>query len=245
MNAMNPQALARWTGVLFLITYITSIPALFVFYAPVLKDPSYITGAGPDTSVLFGAFLEVLLIIANIGTTLALFPVLKRQNEVLALGYVTARIMESAFIAVGILSLVTVVTLRQHAVGADAATLTLVGQALVAIHGWTFRLGPNFVVGVGNGLMLGYLMYRSGLVPRPMAMLGLIAGALLCASAIAMLFGVLELGSVAQALAGMPEFFWELSLGIYLTVKGFRPSPILSSDARDAGVNRSFATAAS
>ena len=245
MNAMNPQALARWTGVLFLITYITSIPAFFVFYAPVLKDPGYITGPGPDTSVLLGAFLEVLLIIANLGTTLALFPVLKRQNEVLALGYVTARIMESAFIAVGILSLVTVVTLRQHAVGADAATLTLVGQALVAIHGWTFRLGPNFVVGVGNGLMLGYLMYRSGLVPRPMAMLGLIAGALLCASGIAMLFGVLELGSLAQTLAGMPEFFWELSLGIYLTVKGFRPSPILSSDARDAGVNRSFATAAS
>jgi hypothetical protein len=242
---MNPQTLARLTGVLFLITYITSIPAFFVFYAPVLHDPGYITGAGPDTSVLVGAFLEVLLIIANIGSAVAVFPVLKRQNEVLALGFVTARIMESAFIAVGILSLLAVVTLRQHAAGADAATLTLVGQALVAIHGWTFRLGPNFVVGVGNGLILGYLMYRTGLVPRPMAMLGLIAGALLCASGIAMLFGVLELGSVAQALAGMPEFFWELSLGIYLTVKGFRPSPILSSDARDAGVNRSFATAAS
>ena len=245
MNAMSPQALARWTGVLFLITYITSIPAFFVFYAPVLKDPGYITGPGPDTSVLFGAFLEVILIIANIGTTLTLFPVLKRQNEVLALGYVTARVVESAFIAVGTLSLLTVVTLRQGAAGADAASLTVVGQALVAIHGWTFRLGPNFVVGVGNGLMLGYLMYRSGLVPRPMAMLGLIAGALLCASGIAMLFGVLELGSAAHTLAAMPEFLWELSLGIYLTVKGFRPSPILSSDARDAGVNRSFATAAS
>ena len=142
------------------------------------------------------------------------------------------------------LSLVTVVRLRQEATGADAASVTVIGQALVAIHDWTFLLGPGFVVGVGNGLMLGYLMYRSGLVPRPMAMLGLIAGALLCASGIAMLFGVLELGSVAQALAGMPEFFWELSLGIYLTVKGFRPSPILSSDARDAGVNRSFTTAA-
>ncbi len=234
MNAMNPQALARWTGVLFLITYITSIPAFFVFYAPVLKDPGYITGAGPDTSVLFGAFLEVLLIIANIGSAVAVFPVLKRQNEVLALGFVTARIMESAFIAVGILSLLAVVTLRQHAAGADAATLTLVGQALVAIHGWTFRLGPNFVVGVGNGLMLGYLMYRSGLVPRPMAMLGLIAGALLCASGIAMLFGVLELGSAAHTLAAMPEFFWELSLGIYLTVKGFRPSAVASEPARTA-----------
>ena len=245
MNAMNPQALARWTGVLFLITYITSIPAFFVFYAPVLKDPGYITGPGPDTSVLIGAFLEVLLIIANIGTTLTLFPILKRRNEVLALGYVTARLVESGFIAVGILSLLAVVTLRQQAAGADAASLTVVGQALVAIHGWTFRLGPNFVVGVGNGLMLGYMMYRSGLVPRPMAMLGLIAGALLCASGIAMLFGVIELDSAAHTLAAMPEFFWELSLGIYLTVKGFRPSPILSSDARDAGANRSFATAAS
>jgi Domain of unknown function (DUF4386) len=234
VNAMNPQALARWTGVLFLITYITSIPAFFVFYAPVLKDPGYITGPGPDTSVLLGAFLEVLLIIANIGTTLTLFPVLKRQNEVLALGYVTARVVESAFIAVGTLSLLTVVTLRQGAAGADAASLTVVGQALVAIHGWTFRLGPNFVVGVGNGLMLGYLMYRSGLVPRPMAMLGLIAGALLCASGIAMLFGVIELGSAAHTLAAMPEFFWELSLGIYLTVWGFRRSAATSQPARTA-----------
>ena len=234
MNAMNPQTLARVTGVLFLITYITSIPALFVFYAPVLKDPSYITGAGPDTSVLFGAFLEVLLIIANIGSAVAVFPVLKRQNEVLALGFVTARIVESAFIAVGILSLVTVVTLRQEAAGADAASLTLIGQALVALHDWTFLLGPGFVVGVGNGLILGYLMYRTGLVPRPMAMLGLIAGALLCASGIAMLFGVLELGSAAHTLAGMPEFFWELSLGIYLTVKGFRPAAVASEPARTA-----------
>jgi hypothetical protein len=231
---MNPQTLARWTGVLFLITYITSIPAFFVFYAPVLKDPSYITGAGPDTSVLFGAFLEVLLIIANIGSAVAVFPVLKRQNEVLALGFVTARIVESAFIAVGILSLVTVVTLRQEAAGADAASLTLIGQALVALHDWTFLLGPGFVVGVGNGLILGYLMYRTGLVPRPMAMLGLIAGALLCASGVAVLLGVLQQGGAVRTLATMPEFLWELSLGIYLTVKGFRPSAAASEPARTA-----------
>ena len=179
---MNPQTLARLTGVLFLITYVTSIPALFVFYAPVLKDPGYITGAGPDTSVLVGAFLEVLLIIANVGTALTLFPALKRHNEVLALGYVTARLVECGFIAVGILSLVTVVTLRQQAAGADAASLTLVGQALVAMKNWTFLLGPAFVGVLGTGLMLGDLMYRSGLVPRPMAVLGLIGGVLLCAS---------------------------------------------------------------
>ncbi len=231
---MSPQTLARLTGVLFLITYVTSIPAFFVFYAPIIKQPSYITGAGPDTGVLIGAFLELLLIIANIGTAVALFPVLKRHNEVLALGFVGARIVESAFIAVGILSLVTVVNLRQHAAGADPATLTLVGQALVAIHGWTFLLGPNFVVGLGNGLILGYMMYRSGLVPRQMALLGLIGGLLLCASGIAVLFGVLELDSAAHTLAAMPEFFWELSLGVYLTVKGFRPSAVASQPARTA-----------
>jgi hypothetical protein len=208
---MNPQTLARVTGVLFLITYITSIPAYFVFYAPVLKDPGYITGAGPDTSVLVGAFLELLLILANIGSALALFPVLKRHNEVLALGFVTARIVESAFIAVGILSLVTVVTLRQQAAGTDAASLTLVGQALVAIHDWTFLLGPGFVVGVGNGLMLGYLMYVTGLVPRPMALLGLTGGAFLCASGVAVLFGVVPQGGLVQSIASIPEFVWELA----------------------------------
>jgi hypothetical protein len=239
---MHPQTLARVTGVLFLITYLTSIPALFVFYAPVLKDPGYITGAGPDTSVLLGAFLEVLLIIANIGTTVALFPILKRQNEVLALGYVTARLVESGFIAVGILSLVTVVRLRQTAAGADAAALTVVGQALVAIHDWTFLLGPGFVVGVGNGLLLGYLMYRTGLVPRPMALLGLVGGPLLCASGIAVLFGVLEQGGVEQNIASLPEFLWELLLGIYLTVRGFRPS-VDAAEPAGTGTSAVVATA--
>ena len=165
---------------------------------------------------------------------LRLFPILKRQNEVLALGYVTARLVECGFIAVGILSLLAVVTLRQEAAGADAASLTVVGQALVAIHDWTFLLGPGFIVGVGNGLMLGYLMYRSGLVPRPLAMLGLIGGPLVCASGTAVLFGVVDQGGVEHNIAVIPEFLWELSLGIYLTVKGFRPSAAASEPARTA-----------
>jgi hypothetical protein len=212
---------------LFLITYITSIPAFFVFYAPVLDDPRYIVGAGADTSVSLGAFLELLLIIANIGTAVVLFPILKRQNEILALGYVTARVVECAFIAVGILSLLSVVTLRQEAAaGADAGSLVAVGQSLVALHDWTFLLGPGFVVGVGNGLMLGYLMYRSALVPRGMAVLGLVGGPLVIASGVAILFGVFEAGSVWQAISTIPEFLWELSLGIWLTVRGFNPSAI-------------------
>jgi Domain of unknown function (DUF4386) len=225
---MNPQKIARVTGVLFLITYITSIPAFFVFYAPVLDDPRYIVGPGADTSVSLGALLELILIIANIGTAVVLWPVLKRVNEILALGYVTARVVECAFIAVGILSLLSVVTLRQEAAGADAGSLVAVGQSLVALHDWTFLLGPGFVVGVGNGLMLGYLMYRSALVPRGMALLGLIGGPLVCASGIAILFGVFEAGSVWQAISTIPEFLWELSLGIWLTVRGFNPSAIAS-----------------
>ena len=196
-TAASTRKLARIAGVLFVITFITSIPALLLYDA-VLNDAAYITGAGADTRVELAAFLELLLIIANIGTALALFPILKRQNEALALGYVTARVVESAFIAVGILSVLSIVTLRQDAAGADAGSLVVVGESLVAIKDWTFLLGPGFVVGVGNGLMLGYLMYRSGLVPRRMAMVGLVGGAFICASGIAVLFGVIEAGSVWQ-----------------------------------------------
>jgi len=211
---------------LYLITFITSIPALFVFYAPVLTDPRYIVGAGADTSVAFGAFLELLLIISQTGTAVVLYPILKRQNEILILGYVTARVMESVFIAVGILSLLTIVTLRQEAAaGADAASLIIAGKSLVALKDWTFLL-LGFMVGVGNGLLLGYLMYTSALVPRGMAVLGLIAGPVLIASGVGVLFGVIEAGGVVQAIATIPEALWELFLGIWPIVRGFNPSAI-------------------
>jgi hypothetical protein len=223
---MNPQTIARVTGVLFLITYITSIPAFFILYAPVLADPNYIVGAGADTSVILGAFLELLLIISGIATAVVLWPVAKRVNEILALGFVTARVMECVFIAVGLLSLLTVVTLRQEAAGADPGSLVLVGQSLVALHDWTFLFGPGFVVGVGNGLILGYLMYTSRLIPRYLAVLGLIAGPLLIASGVAIMFGVFEAGSVLHMIASLPEFIWELVLGIWLIVRGFNRSAV-------------------
>jgi hypothetical protein len=220
-------------GVLFLVTYVTSIPAKFAFYPPLLEDSDFILGAGSDTQVLWGAFAEVTLIIANIGTAVAFYPLLKRQHAGLAMGFVTARVMESVFIAVGILSVLTVVTLRQDfaATGGDSAALAVVGDALVALQEWTFVLGPNFVVGVGNGLILGYLMYRSGLVPRGMAMLGLVAGPLIVLFGTGLIFGVVEQGSPWQAVLGAPEFVWELSLGIYLIVKGFKPSPLTTGHA--------------
>ncbi len=230
--------MALIAGVLFVITFVTSIPALLL-YDPVLNNTGYITGAGGDTQVLLAAFLELLLIVANIGTAVVLFPVLKRQSEPIALGFVAARVVESAFIAVGILSVLAVVTLHQDLAGGgtDPATLQTVGRSLVAIKDWTFLLGPGFVVGIGNGLLLGYLMYRSGLVPRRMAMLGLVGGPLICISGAAVLFGVIDAGSVWQGIATIPEFLWELSLGIYLIVKGFKPSPILYDDGRYAGVD--------
>jgi hypothetical protein len=213
--------------VLYLITFITSIPALFVFFAPVLDDPRYILGPGADTSVAWGAFLEMILIIAQIGTAVVVFPLLRRQNEILALGYVTARVMESVFTAVGIVSLLTIVTLRQEATaGADAASLLTAGESLVALKNWTFLLGPGFMVGVGNGLILGYLMYTSRLVPRGMAVVGLIGGPLIIVTGVGVIFGVIEAGGAVQAIATIPEALWELGLGIWPIVRGFNTSAI-------------------
>jgi hypothetical protein len=188
-------ALAGW---FFVITFVTSIPAQLILYTPVLDKPNYITGAGANAyhGVALGAFLEVLLIIANVGSAVVLFPILKRQHEAGALGYVTARLIESTFIAIGIVSMLATLTVRED--GARGATAAL-GKALIAIHDWTFLLGPGFIVGVGNGPLLGYLMYRSGLVPRRMAMLGLIGGPLICASGTLVLFNVIDAGSPVQS----------------------------------------------
>ena len=231
---MSPsRRIAFITGVLFLITYVTSIAAVLLFQ-PVLDDPAgYIAGAGADDRIVFGSVLELLLIIANIGTAVVLYPILKRQSEILSLGYVAARIMECVFILFGILAVLAVVTLGQDALGADATALGEIGYALAAIKDWTFILGPGFVVGVGNGLLLGYLMWRSRLVPRQMAILGLIGGPLICLSGIAVMFDVFEPSGVGQAIATIPEFFWELSLGIWLTFKGFTPSPLAAEHDAD------------
>ena len=227
---LSDQQRARVFGVLFLITFVTSIPALWL-YQPVLDDPvGYIAGAGHDNRIFFAAFLELLLIIANIGTAVVIFPIARRQSEELALGYVTARLFECTFILLGIVAVLGVITLQQEVAGAAEGT---VGYTLAAIKDWTFLLGPGWVVGWGNGLILGYLMYSSGLVPRKMTWLGLVGGPLIIVSGTLVLFGVDHQGGSLQAIATIPEFLWELSLGLYCTFKGFRPSsPILQVDAR-------------
>jgi hypothetical protein len=228
VNPQDPRTIARAFGWLFVATFVTSIPAYFILYAPVRDDPGLITGTGadPTASVALGAALEVFLIIANVGTAVVIYPILKRQSEIGAVGYVSARIVEGIFIAIGIISLLTFLLMRQEAT-ADAA----VGETLVAIYDRAFLIGPGVFAGLANGVVLGYLMYRSGLVPRWMAMLGLIGGPLVMASGIAIMFDVTERGSALQGIATIPEAFWELSLGIYCIVKGFRPSsPIIARD---------------
>jgi hypothetical protein len=222
---------ARIAGVFFVITFVASIPALLLC-EPLLKHSNYILGSGADTRVALGALLEILLAIANIATAVVLYPIVKRQSQSISLGYVPSRTVESTVIVIGIVSVLSVVTLRKDVGGAGAthgASLVLVQRSLVAIHDWTFLLGAAFCAGFGTGLLLGYLMYKSGLVPRGMALLGLIGGPLLFASATAIMFGAYKNGSRAAFLLALPETAWEASLGIHLIVKGFKPSPILAS----------------
>jgi uncharacterized protein DUF4386 len=227
------QLRARIFGVLFALTFITAIAALLL-YDPVLNDADYILGDGADTRVRFGALCEIFLAITNIGTAVVLWPIVRRQSETLALSYVASRVVESVIIVVGLISLLSVVTLREDfaGAGADAGSLSVAGESLVAIHDLTFLLGPGFCVGV-NGLLLGYLFYRSGLVPRWMAMFGLIGGPLIFASSIAVLFGAYEQDG-AHFFFSIPEIVFEVSITIYTIVKGFRPSPILD-DTRYTG----------
>jgi hypothetical protein len=230
-------------GVLFILTFITSIAAA-VLYGPLTDNPGgYITGAGADTRVFLGAFLELMLILTNIGCAVVLFPLLKRQNETLALGYVTARLVECAFIGIGLLSLLTIVTLRQGAAGTDAGSLVVVAKSLAALHNWTFLLGPGFADGIGTGMILGWLLYRSGLVSRRMALFGVIGGPLLAASGIAVLLGVIPQFGAVQGIATVPEFIWELFLGLWLTFKGFKAAAPAAL-AFDSSATEHSATAA-
>jgi Domain of unknown function (DUF4386) len=222
-------------GVLYLATFVFSIVGLLL-YNPVLHPAKFMAGAGGDTRVRLGAVCEMLLILANIGTAVVVYPIFRRQYEVLSIGYVTARLAECTFIAIGIVSYLAVVTLHQKTGGASAGSLVGDATSLVAVRNWTFVLGPGFVVGVGNGLILGYMMYRSGLVPRGLAMLGLIAGPLICLTGLGVVLDVIPRGGTVQDIATIPEFLWELSLGIYPIVRGFKASPILEARSASARV---------
>jgi hypothetical protein len=219
---ISDRTTARLVGWLFLGTFVFSIPG-FLLYGPLLDHPKYILGAGHDTQITAGALLEILTAICNIGTAIALYPVARRSTPRAALGYVAVRIVEGTIIVAGIISVLAVVTLRQQfaGTGADTETLTIAGQSLVAFHDWAFLLGPGFCAGIGNGVLLGYIMFSSGLFPRRLAAFGMLAGGLAIVAATGVLLGVYDAQSGPQMLLTFPEMVWELTFGIYLIAKGF------------------------
>ena len=219
----DDQRHGRIFGVLFILTFVTSILA-YILFQDILDDPAaYISEDGKDNVMYLAVLLEFFLIVANVGTAVVLYPIAKRQNQALAIGFVAARIIESVFIAAGLIFILGVISLRQDS--PDAAELAV---SLAALKDWTFLFGPGFTVPLGNGLILGYLMYRSGLVPRRMAWLGMVGGPLLFISSTGDLFEWWETGSTIPGLFVIPEFIWEAFLGIYCAIWGFRKdSPIL------------------
>jgi hypothetical protein len=232
---------AMLAGGLYLVTFAASIPARFYFLDPVLSDSGYIVGSGADTRVLVGGLLEMVNALACIATAVVLFRVVRRQDETLALGFVASRLLEGAVISIGVVSLLAVVTLRQDlagTAGAEQASLVTVGASFVAVYEWTFLFGPNVLAAV-NALLLGTLMYRSGLVPRAIPLMGLIGAPLLLASVMGIVLGTHDLDAGLHVIAAAPIALWELSLGVYLVAKGFRSSPLTARAAaptqRDPG----------
>ena len=238
---MDVERTGRIFGWLFIGTFVTSIPARLLFIDGLgasWSDMRFIPGDTSTTSLKLGAVLEFGLIVTQIGTAVVIYPLARRQSETVSLGYVTARIMESVFAAIGLISIISVVNVADSlasAGGADTTALAVQGNSLVKTYDWAFQWGPGLVAGIGNGLMLGYLMYRSALVPPRMALLGLIGGSVLLLSFVLKLCDVYEDGTAIAGLLTLPEAAWELSLGIYCAWKGFRPeSPIARPEMASA-----------
>jgi hypothetical protein len=210
-------------GAFYLITFASSIPAL-ILLGPVLDNTDYIVSAGADTQVIWGCLLDVVNALAAVGSAVALFPVVKRQNEAVALGFVASRLIEAAVIMIGVVNLLAVVTLRQSFAGSsgvDTPALLFTGQALVAVRDWTFLLGPGLMPAF-NAVLLGSLLYRSRLVPRVIPTMGLVGAPLLLAADLATLFGYIPQISLWSGIATLPVAAWELAVGTWMVAKGFK-----------------------
>jgi hypothetical protein len=226
---MSPfRKTALVAGVFYLLTFV-SIPTLFLYGQ--VKSANYILGPGPDTAVIIGGILEVIVALAGIGTAVTLFPVLKRQNEGAALGFVGSRVLEAAGILAGVACLLSIVTLRQA--GAGAAGL-VAAQTLAVLYNRIFLLSGSLMP-IVDDLLLGFLLYQSRLVPRVLPWIAFIGAPLLIVSDLGVWFNLWGQTSTVTVLLALPVAIFEFSLGVYLIVKGFKPSPILSSSYVDAG----------
>ena len=239
---MDVRRTGRIFGWFFIGTFVTSIPARILFINGVgasWSDMRFVPGDTSNASLKLGAVLEFGLIFTQIATAVVIYPLVRRQSETVSLGYVSARIMESVFAAIGIISIISVVSVADAlggAGGVGATALGTQGNSLVHSYEWAFLWGPGLVAGIGNGIMLGYLMYRSALVPPRMALLGLIGGPLLIFSFVMMLIGVYNNGEGPSGLFTLPEAAWELSLGIYCAWKGFLTSSPIATDETEATI---------
>src|SRR5207253_8566351 len=227
MDSLRKTSLVA--GVLYLLTFV-SIPTLFLYGQ--VKGANYIIGAGPDTAAIIGGILEIIVALAGIGTAVVLFPVLKKQNEAAALGLVASRILESGTIFVGVAFILSIVTLRQTGAGAGALVTS---HALATLYDRIFLLGPSFMP-VVDDLLLGFLLYQSRLVPRGLSLIGIVGGPILLAGYLAVMFGLLGQHAPLEGLASLPVALFELSLGVWLVVKGFQPSPITAGMAATSDV---------
>jgi hypothetical protein len=228
---MDPvRKAALFAGLFYIGTFVFSIPALGL-YDGVVNDPNFVLGAGSDQGVLWGGLIEILTALTGIGTAVALYPVIKRHGPGRAVGFVASRTLEAAMICAGVLAVLAVYTLRQDMAGAtDTAALTTTATGLVAVKDWSFLLGPGIMPAI-NALCFATIMYQSRLVPRWIPTVGLIGAPLLLASSTTTLFGGWEQVSSASLLMALPIATWELSVGIYMTVKGFRTPPATDGDA--------------
>jgi hypothetical protein len=220
------RRISRTAGILYLLTFV-SMPTL-ALYQSVHGRADFVLGGGSDTGVLWSAFSEVVVALAGVGTAIVLYPVTKRVSQTAALGFVTTRVLEGALILIGVASVLTLLTLRHDVAGtagADAASLVTTGHALVGFYDGAFLLSQSLMPAF-NALFLGSVLYRSGLVPRILPALGLVGAPLLLASDTAIFFGLFERTDAFAFVGALPIAVWELSLGIYLTVKGFRASAV-------------------
>lgn len=232
MSPVRKAALAA--GLCYIATFVFSIPAVG-FYDGVLNNPGFVHGAGGDGGVLWGAVFEVITALTGIGTAVALYPIIRRHGAMNAIGFVASRTLEAAMIFAGIISVLALYTLRQDLGGADGVGLATTAQALVAMKDWTFLLGPGLMPAV-NALCLATVLRRTGLVPRIIPTVGLVGAPLLVASSTATLFGAWDQVSAPAMLLALPIAAWELSVGIYLAVKGVRSIDTVDTDV-DTGVD--------
>lgn len=228
----STKTASKIVGVLFILAAVTSIIGGLILYKPILNDPDYlIQGSAHANEVVLGAVMELILVVSAVGTATTMFPILRKFNEAIALWHVCFRFLEAVVITVGVISVLSLLTLSQDyvAVGApDIASYQVSGKLLKAVHDYTFLLGPNFFLGI-NTMMYSYIFYKSRLVPRFIPMLGLTGSGLIILAALLEMFGVIDQISAWGAILALPIFANEMTLAVWLIMKGFNVSAVDSS----------------